>query len=485
MIFTKIISLLILFIISFYLLLFEGVNLDLLFIICFLTTCLMCLDAGDWIVGKRSIFDPVCIISLFSYMFFFISPLLQKSWSYWPSFPELKYNTGWILAWASINFFGSVLYRSMIWFDDRKTIIKNNYVYEFKRSKFLKVTFYFMLIGIICQLYIYQKFGGVSGFINTFSYRQENSAAVFDPFEGMGIEMLLADGFRNLFAIFIIVYFKDSRFVRRWWFFALVLISLVVVSFIFGGLKGSRGAVVYSVFWGVGMYHFWIRPIKVKHAVVGMLSIMVFLNTYYWYKFAGVEGLTAMFDDKVKQSLNQGLREENTKFVISRDLGRMDFQTIALIEILDDEFPLSYGRSYISAIFSVVPTAIVSAENKPASITKEKTELIFGQGSYIHGDVRATTNLLGQFGELSVNFGIVGCFLFYFLLAKYVLLIRRIINRSLKGDAILLLVPMLSLLAIQFIMYDSSVMVQFLFRNFIYITFIYILCLRKVYTQKV
>ncbi|EAW28531.1 hypothetical protein ATW7_08094 [Alteromonadales bacterium TW-7] len=483
MIHPKVISVLILILISFYLIIIEGADFNLLFVICFLTTLLMSLDAGDWFLRNKFIFDPVCIISLFSYMYFFISPVLQSTWSYWPSFPELEYNRNWLLVWASLNLFGAVFYRFIIFNEGRKAPSLNNYIYYFNKTKFYKLIAVFMAVGVISQLYIYQKFGGISGFINTFSERQENSAAIFDPFEGMGIEMLLADGFRNLFAIFIIVYFKGSTLAKKWWFFIFILVSLVIVSFLFGGLKGSRGAVVYSVFWGVGMYHFWMKPIKVKHALLGIVSLMLFLNTYYWYKFAGIEGLTAMLDDNVKHSLNQGLREENTKFVISRDLGRMDFQTIALIELLDEQYPLAFGRSYLSSVFSVVPTSIISAENKPPSITKEKTELIYGQGSYIHGDVRATTNLLGQFGELSVNFGLFGCFIFYIILAKYSLFVRRIIQRSLSDDALLLLVPMLSLLAIQFMMYDSSVMVQFLMRNFIYISLLYVFCLKKHYVE--
>ncbi|QEQ95990.1 hypothetical protein [Neptunomonas concharum] len=468
-----ILSQLILLVSTFYLVFFEEVDIDIFFVFSFITVSILAKEAGDWLLGRRCLFDPASFVSIFSYVYFFFSPILQRHWQFWPSFPELQFYDGWLIFWSFLMMFGALIYRFSAMLLTPFMNKPSMYIYSFDKRRFYFLSIVFTFIGALSQLFIYIKFGGVSGFMNTFTERQDLSAAVFDPFSGMGVQMLLADGYRNAFAVLLVVYFMDKPVRNKWWFFPAIILIMVFVNFIFGGLKGSRGAVVYSLFWGVGMYHFFIKKISIKYAVSGILFLFVFLNSYYWYKFAGLDGLQAIWDSEYRSTLNQGLREENVKFVLSRDLGRMDFQTLTLRKVLDDDFDLSLGRSYISSIFSIIPDSLLSQENKMPSITKEKTELIFGSGSYVHGDIRATTNLLGQYGELFVNFGLVGGFAFFTFIAFFVTFIKKFVVGLDSKDVRLLLVPMLSLLVIKFFMYDSAVFSQFLLRNFIYIMPLY------------
>jgi len=461
-------------------LLFYGVEFDLFFLLLFITTAIMSYEFGDLVLGKRDIFDPAVFVSFFSYVFFLLSPLLQRNWAFWPSFPMLHYYDDWMLVWALASLIGALFYRSLMVHYSKYNFKRSNYVTVFNNNRFMIFVFFSLLIGFVFQLYIYSSFGGVTGFVEVFSERQQGGVSDYDPFDGLGVPMLFADGARNVFAIWLIVYFRDKPYAKNLMFFLLALFLLVSVNVFFGGLKGSRGAILYSAFWGVGMYHFWIRPITLKGFIVGVFSGFIFLNTYYWYKFSGAEGISAIWDDEIKVSLNQGLREDNLKFVLSRDLGRMDFQTLAFKAVFDEGYDYSLGRSYFSSIFSVIPAKLVPVAMQLPTVTKEKTEILYGRGSYIHGEPRATTNLLGQMGELVINFGVLGVPLFFGLLAIYVRRVQSIIYTKNSRDVFLLLCPMLSLLAIHWFMYDSSVFAQFVLRNFIYVIPIYLFCLRRV-----
>lgn len=461
-------------------LLFYGVDFDLFFLILFFTTAIMSYEFGDVILGRRDIFDPAVLVSFFSFIFFFLSPLLQRHWDFWPSFPFLSQYADWMTVWAFASLFGSILYRSLLINFSYLPFKMATYVTVFNIDRFNKFVFFSLVIGFLFQSYIYFSFGGVSGFIDVFSDRQQFGVSSYDPFDGIGVPMLLADGARNVFALWIIVYFRNKSYAKSLVFFIVVFLLLLSFNLFFGGLKGSRGAVLYSLFWGVGMYHFWIRPIAFKSFVVGIIFGFAFLNTYYWYKFSGFEGISAIWSDEARISLNQGIREENLKFVLSRDLGRMDFQTLAYKSIFDEGYSLSLGRSYISSFFSIIPSGLFPSDIYFPSITKEKTEIIYGVGSYLPGEPRATTSLLGQMGELVVNFGFFGVPIFFILLAIFVRRIQLLMYSKVSGDVYFLLVPMFSLLVILWFVYDSAVFVQFILRNFIYIIPIYIFCLRRV-----
>ena len=194
-----------------YLLLIVGVTFDLFFIVSFLTASLMVKEAGAWLLGYCSIFDPAAFVSLFSYIYFFISPVMQVHWQYWISFPELQYHSDWIVFWGVVNLFGAAIYRVVVSRMFGQAIPLKSYRYQFNEKRFYLTCLALALIGFACQVYIYAKFGGIDGFVSVFSERQAISAAEFDPFAGMGIEMLLADGARNIFALIIVVYFANKK----------------------------------------------------------------------------------------------------------------------------------------------------------------------------------------------------------------------------------------------------------------------------------
>lgn len=421
-------------------------------------------DAIVWLRGHMNLFDPLAFLGLFGLVFYFISPVLQTGWDYWVYLPPLTHAREWILLWGLISLAGLVLFRLMV-----DTNSPNRWQpathWQIEPDRFWLALGACSVLAVAAQAYVYLKLGGISGMIEAYSLRTALDARFYDPFEGLGVPVLLGDSFRNLFALGLIYYCRNKPYAQKLWFFVVLMLVCLAVFMLFGGLRGSRGSVVYSLFWAVGMYHFWVRPLSRKLVLAGVAGLMLFMSTYYWYKFAGKQGLDALFNPELRATL-QGERGDETKFVIARDLGRMDFQALTLKEVFGErDFPLSWGRSYPASVFSVVPSAIMPDSAQPPTITKEKTELIYGDGTYVHGAPRETTLLMGQLGEMVVNFGLLGPVLYFVVLGAGVVAIRRRVYGYAPNDARLLLMPLIVILPIQWMMYDSSVMVMFLVRN--------------------
>jgi hypothetical protein len=145
--------------------------------------------------------------------------------------------------------------------------------------------------------------------------------------------------------------------------------------------------------------------------------------------------------------------------LIARDLGRMDVQVLALRETGDDRGPeYAYGRTYLASVFAIVPRFVI--DWKPDQITREKTEILYGRGSYIANQPRQTTLVLGQFGEAFVNFSYLGIFVFYFLLGRLVRCIKRGAVSLRRDDLRLYLVPAICLLPVLLVITDANVVMQ-------------------------
>src|SRR5438128_1961906 len=72
-------------------------------------------DAVEWLRGRMDLFDPVGILGVLGYYFFFLSPLLVVWWNhrlmYLPDQPD-DYRP-WLGGVAALNFLGLLVYR---WF---------------------------------------------------------------------------------------------------------------------------------------------------------------------------------------------------------------------------------------------------------------------------------------------------------------------------------------------------------------------------------
>jgi hypothetical protein len=450
------------FLISFYLIVQFGLDAISITLLCgFLAAGLLLGDVVKVATGKTDLFNPSVVVAFIGVFFFLISPVSQVHWNFWPYLPSMSNDHGWIDLWSLINLIGVIIYV----YTKEKAFKKNlpNKIQQktVDKNKFFYISVIFLSITFIAQVYIYISFGGIQGFINTFTLRQELGRDGDDPFQGMGMIMLLAESFKLIFAMFIIFLVKERGGCKSNQCFLLLMLMFLFVFIFFGGLRGSRSSTLLPLIFAAGMYHYWIRPIPFKMVMYGLFGIFLFLTSYYWYKIAGVDGINAIFDSSQRTEFHES-RQNADMYIISRDLGRMDFQSLALKRIYDEDFPLSYGRTYLTSIFSVVPKAIVPF--KPDSITKEKTELLHGIGSYDSNGWRQTTLVLGQYGEALVNFGIAGVFAFYFLLGRLVFYLNYLVKALENSDVRKLLLPVFTFIPVWLLITDMNVVIYQLFR---------------------
>jgi hypothetical protein len=440
-----------------------------------LTSSILLKDTVDWARSRLDSFDPGAILGLAGLMYFLISPVSQVSWDFWPYLPALTNDSSWISFWSVLNLFGALTYKffSRVKFKRSATTYVTPATFNHKRFIFLSL----MLLALcaVCQLYIYASFGGILGFIATFTARQAAGIEDEDPFAGMGMLMLVAESFKFLFSMFVIYWIKDWKWAKSNYCFAIIMTGLLITFILFGGLRGSRSSTLFSLIFAAGMYHFWIRKLPVRMLLAGVAFSLLFATSYYWYKIAGADGLSAIVDSSARQSFHSS-RQNVDQYLVVRDLGRMDMQTLALKKIVSGEQPLSFGRTYLVSIFSSIPKSILPFI--PDQVTKEKTELIHGRGSYQRGEARQTTLVLGQFGESLINFGIPGIFLFYAALGLFVGKIRSLIKHLPKCDIRLLFIPVTCLIPLLMIGTDMNVLLMQLVRYLTIPLILTALCLK-------
>lgn len=431
------------------------------FIVAFFCGVLVAKDFVEWLMRRKDSFDPAFLISIPLFFIVFVSPVMQVTWDFWPYLPPLTYDEDWIFYWFSLNAIGLLIYRAILdlhFYGVGGARIKTFwYIDEKKFIPALKIAIF---VAVLCQAFIYAKFGGVSSFVDTFTERQAAGVKEEDPFEGLGVVTIIAESFKYCFSMLVIYKLRNSDFAKTNKFLFLMVLCLFVIFLPFGGLRGSRSSTIFAIFFAVGMYHLWIRKLTVANIISFILFGSIFISGYYWYKVAGLSGIGAIFDDSQKVQLHES-RQDSTKYIIARDLGRMDIQALALREMLADDGrgpDFALGRTYVTAVFAIIPRAIFP--KKPPQITKEKTEIIYGNGAYDPNAARQTTLVLGQFGEMFVNFGIAGIFLYYSLLAIFIGKVREMIFGLNHEDARKFILPVLCFLPILFLITDFNVIFQ-------------------------
>lgn len=465
---------------------FGAEALSLCFLFGLLSTTIILDDVIKIFRGKRDMLDPALLIGVVGTLLFFVSPVSQMAWDYWPFLKNMNNHREWIDAWACLNFFGVLIYK----FSSSKSF-KTNFSpvsspstmknWNFLDERFRVVAPVFLALCFLAQVNIYLSFGGIGGFVNAFTQRQEAGAlSANDPFEGLGLIMLIAESFKYIFSMYVIYLVKKSGRFRSDRAF-LVIMAVLAISFIFfGGLRGSRSATLFPLFFAAGMYHYYIRKLNVTLVAAGVAVTLLFSVSYYWYKIAGLQGIEAIYNADARTSFNTQ-RQDANKYMISRDLGRMDFQSLALKNISTGENEPSFGRTYLVAIFSSIPKSITPFN--PPQITKEKTELLHGEGTYIHNAPRQTTLVLGQFGEAIVNFGPVGGLVFYFLLGRWVYNVRRLAVKLHVSDVRRLFLPVLNFIPVLMLITDMNVILYQLTR-YLTLPVILLLICAKVFTFK-
>jgi hypothetical protein len=424
----------------------------------FLCGCIIGKDGVRWLRGKTDLFDPVGIIGIFGVYFFYVAPLLNISQNYWLGYTvglDLPQNWfSWLGGIGLLNLIGIVLYQTVLYVR-MSNGSKSDYVkWEINGRRARLVIPIALLVALVTQIFIYKKYGGISGFIQQTSLQS-------DAFTGMGANFALAASFPIVFMMgFTLLARKKPGFRKRKWL-AVVLMLYLGLQMFFGGLSGSRSATVWALFWAVGLIHYWLKPVRKKTIAIGLVILFAFMYVYGFYKDVGVQAFQ-MIGNPAAVSEFQGKTYRSVDFTLLEDFARSDVQAYLLYRLNEpgSDYQLAMGRTYIGALASIIPHAIWP--DRPPTKEKEGTEIQYGA---YDPPLVVSHRVYGLAGETMLNFGYAVVPFAFILFGVVVKRCRKFILGLPADDARLLLAPYLTNVCIICLMGDSDNIMYFLVKE--------------------
>ncbi|MDJ0617723.1 MAG: hypothetical protein QNJ63_13445 [Calothrix sp. MO_192.B10] len=423
------------------------------------------IDAIDWFRGKLNLFDPVGILGLLGFHFFFIAPLLHVSLDFWMDEDIMPPNDWriWIGGMAILNFLGILVYRfSRNLISQPKKNKSKQIIWKIEPKRFFPIVCVALILAAILQLMVYQKFGGLENYIAaaTRAARREGE----NEFQGMGIVFLLSESFPILSMMAFAVYAKTKKWLQTNTALIIALIIFLGLQLIFGGLRGSRSNTIWALFWAVGIIHFWLRQINKKQIAIGLVFLVLFMYLYGFFKTGGLEGLNTALEGQEARTTLQEESGRSWESLALQDLGRSDVQAFLLYRLMDpnSDYEYAWGRTYLPALTMFVPSAIMP--EKPAEKMKEGTEIQFGKGTY-HPQLWSSSKVYGLAGETMLNFGPYAVPFSFIVLGIVVGYVRRWLVNWSVGDNRLLLLPMLVNFCFIVLVADTDNYIFFILKN--------------------
>jgi hypothetical protein len=389
-------------------------------------------DAIRWFRGRLDAYDPVGLMGVGGFFFFFLAPILHTVWDFWiaevtppPDWRE------WLGQMAIWNAFGLVAYR-IARSGLRKGLRVPRFTWTLRYNRFVVNAVILLVISLALQLWVYSQFGGLGGYIQSFEKNPE-------AFEGLGIVFILSESFPMILLLLYAVWSKKRFGTPGWLQFWIVIPVFCLLLLFFGGLRGSRSHTLYGAFWAAGIFHLWLRPIPRKAILVGFTVGLIFAYMFGFYKSGGLEGLTTATDPNRRALLEQKTGRTVESLLLG-DLGRSDVQAYVLYRLSSySGYSYAWGKTYVGAASLLLPRDIF--ENRPPTKVKWGTELNFGISIYDPlGFV--STRIYGLAGEAMLNFGPLAIPLAFWLLGR---LVRRAHRWKLlwaRDDSRYLLVPL-------------------------------------------
>ena len=411
------------------------------------------IDAVEWSRGRMDVFDPAGLVALFGLHFFFFAPLLQVSNDFWVSdwlsliSPPPDWRP-WAGTMAVLNFGGLVIYRYVMTFLSRaqsQRPTRRQWVID--HTAFPVMLAIAIVVAGSLQLWVYYRFGGILGYINAVETLQA------DAFVGWGRVCLISESLPLLMVMGFAVYGRDNPVAKSWTALTCLAVAFLVLTILCSGLRGSRSNTIWTLFWAVGLVHYWIRPISKKVVCAGLAFLMLFMYGYGFYKWGGREGVASLLDSRSRSSWVDETNRSAMR-TLTFDMGRCGVQSYLLYSIVNsNDYEYGYGRTYAGAAALVIPQSIWP--NRPPTKHKEGTEALFGRGSYAPGEFEMTW-IYGLAGETMLNFGPLAV-PFSFVFLGIVVGVARRFSRSLEpGDVRLLFLPFLVSMCFITLAWDSN-----------------------------
>ena len=403
-------------------------------------------DAIKWVRGRVDVFDPMGIIGLVGYYFFFLAPILHTVLDFWmPDVDPPPDWRVWVGKMAILNTLGIMAYRIGRRRVGGATHVATGY-WLLDSARFYRNASILLLASLLLQLWVYRRFNGIGGYIQSF---EESPSS----FEGLGIVFVFSESFPIILLLVYAVWAKKNLGRPSWFHLATVVVCFCIILLFFGGLRGSRSHTINAAFWAVGICHVWLRPLPRKAVVVALGVGLVFAYAFGFYKGAGLRGLAAATDPASRTILERETGRTVSTLLLG-DLSRSAVQAYLLYRLdSNPDYRYAWGRTYLGAAALLIPRSVAS--DRPPTKVMEGTQLQYGVGKYDPGRF-VTTRVYGLAGEALLNFGPLAIVPMYWLFGKIVGRMRRLQGQWAIDDSRLLLAPLTVLLCYAVLTGDSD-----------------------------
>ncbi|MBI4874083.1 MAG: hypothetical protein HY822_05570 [Acidobacteria bacterium] len=424
---------------------------------------LVAVNAVEWLRGRVDLFDPGAVFGLYGVHFFLVAPLLHVVWDQWRPWVAGPQDWRTWLGWmALLNFAGLVAYNCARRLAARTSRSEPPRVsWRLNRTVFGRLLVLALVGAAVLQLKVYASFGGLTGYISAVSEAGKDFG-LSNAFTGFGPVFMISESFPLVAWLGLLAYGRESRWLRARTGAASCLAAVFVLLMLFGGLRGSRAATVWSLFLIAGSYHCWVQPIPKRILVCGLAFLIAFMYLYGFYKAAGLDAI-ARFQPPWDR---RGLEREtgrSTGTMILGDLARSDVQALILYRLTapESDFEPAWGRTYLGAASILVPRFLWP--NKPDGKVRWTTEVEMGKQAYRAGRW-ISSMVAGLAGEAMLNFGLWAAPAAYALFGLFVGWTQRFARTLDAHDSRRLLLPLLLTLAIQIPVSDLDNVIFFLMK---------------------
>jgi uncharacterized membrane protein len=277
----------------------------------------------------------------------------------------------------------------------------------------------------------------------------------------MGMLTMFSEPFPVLLLFAYVVYARLTGRGRSWPAIVAALVTFILLRVLFGGLRGSRAAYVWPMFWIAGLIHLWVRPIPRKLVMGGVVFLILFMYAYGLYKGFGGDVSDMMERGQITEMARE--RNRGIETTLISDLARSDIQAYILFKLwganVRGAYEYAYGRTYLGAAVLLVPAKVWP--DRPPTKVKEGTEIMFGRGAFNPRTLPAS-QAYGLAGEAMLNFGPAAVPVAYAAFGVLVGLVSRWIGQLSPRDSRMLMVPFAVSLCPFILIWDSDIIVVYI-----------------------
>lgn len=413
---------------------------------------LMGIDFVDWLRGRMNLFDPVGILGALGYHAFFIAPLAHVALNFWMPWvhppPDWR---EWLGKMGLVSVAGLSAYAVACRLPVKNTARKPMATWLIGPNVW-PVLIVALVITAALQAFVYARLGGVRWVIDLF---EKESATGMGSFTGWNWLFTISESFPRL-ALMAVTLVLWRRGKQSWPVLGAVLLVYFGLLMLLGGFQGMRSNIVMSLFWGVAVIHFCLRPLSGKMVFAGLAAVL------------GVLVLYAAVKHGSPKDIGKASPGEEPKFGVGlskaalREFSRSDDQAFLLYRMssVGTDYKLAWGRSYVGALANLIPEA-VWPERPPAKF-QEGTRVLWGDDWASIGKV---SNLYGLAGESMLNFGPASVPVAFGLFAICIRGVRSHVYRLRRSDGRIFLLPVFLGLCILGLVCDSDNVLFFLFQH--------------------